>query len=99
LFFANKSDLPKALTPAQISEALELNKLTDRPWNIVSDTDRQRRGQAGEIDESVTHGRVTHRLVLLLCPVALLSLTSASNALTGSGLEPGVKWLSGHLPK
>ncbi len=35
LFFANKSDLPKALTPAQISEALELNKLTDRPFNIV----------------------------------------------------------------
>ena len=35
LFFANKSDLPKALTPAQISEALELQKLT-RPWNIVS---------------------------------------------------------------
>ena len=56
LFFANKSDLPKALTPAQISEALELNKLTDRPWNIV-----------------------------------------ASNALNGTGLEPGVKWLSTHL--
>ena len=58
LFFANKSDLNKALTPAQISEALELNKLTDRPWNIV-----------------------------------------ASSALTGAGLEPGVKWLSSHLPK
>jgi len=58
LFFANKSDLPKALTPAQISEALELNKLTDRDWNIV-----------------------------------------ASNALNGTGLEPGVKWLSQHLPQ
>jgi hypothetical protein len=58
LFFANKSDLPKALTPAQISEALELNKLTDRDWNIV-----------------------------------------ASNALNGTGLEPGVKWLSSHLPQ
>jgi len=58
LFFANKSDLPKALTPAQLSEALELNKIADRPWNIV-----------------------------------------ASNALTGMGLEAGIKWLSTHLPK
>lgn len=35
LFFANKMDMPKALTPAQVSEALELNKITDRPWHIV----------------------------------------------------------------
>lgn len=56
LFFANKMDLPKALTPAQLSEALELSKLSDRPWNIV-----------------------------------------ASNALTGAGLETGVKWLTTHL--
>ena len=58
VFFANKSDMPKALTPTQISEALELAKLTDRQWNIV-----------------------------------------ASNALTGTGLDVGVKWLSSHLPK
>ena len=38
LFFANKCDLPKALTPAQISEILELSKLQDRPWNILYDT-------------------------------------------------------------
>jgi hypothetical protein len=35
LFFANKSDLPKAYLPENISQALELNKLTDRPWNIM----------------------------------------------------------------
>jgi len=36
LFFANKMDMPKAVSPAQISELLELNKLVDRPWNIVA---------------------------------------------------------------
>ncbi len=57
LFFANKMDLPKSLTPAQVSEALELSKITDRPWQII-----------------------------------------ASNALNGTGLEEGIKWLSAHLP-
>jgi ADP-ribosylation factor-like protein 6 len=38
LFFANKSDLPKALTPQQISEALELTKLIDRKYSITSVT-------------------------------------------------------------
>lgn len=58
LFFANKMDLPKAFTPSQISEALELNKLTERSWQIV-----------------------------------------ASDALKGTGLEEGIKWLSAHLTK
>mmetsp|Transcript_16549 Transcript_16549/g.23240 ORF Transcript_16549/g.23240 Transcript_16549/m.23240 type:complete len:180 (+) Transcript_16549:22-561(+) len=35
LLFANKKDRPKALTPAQISEAIGLGKITDRPWTIV----------------------------------------------------------------
>jgi ADP-ribosylation factor-like protein 6 len=35
LFFANKMDKPKALSPEAISEALELSKITDRPWQIV----------------------------------------------------------------
>ncbi len=35
LFFANKMDLPKAFTPSQISEALELSRLTERSWQIV----------------------------------------------------------------
>jgi ADP-ribosylation factor-like protein 6 len=58
LFFANKMDLPKSLTPAQVSEALQLPNLTDRPWHIV-----------------------------------------ASNALAGTGLQEGIKWLSEHLPQ
>ena len=57
LFFANKMDLPKAMTAEQISTALELHKLGTRPFTIV-----------------------------------------ASNALTGGGLDEGVKWLSGRLP-
>lgn len=57
LFFANKMDVPKALTPDQISEALELHKLQTRPWTIM-----------------------------------------ASNALTGTGLDDGIKWLSMKLP-
>jgi len=37
LFFANKMDLSKSLSPAQISEALELPKLlADKTWNIVA---------------------------------------------------------------
>ena len=36
LFFANKLDVPKAMAADQISEALELHKLSDRPWTIVA---------------------------------------------------------------
>ena len=36
LFFANKSDVAKGMTAAEISEALELHKLSDRPWTIVA---------------------------------------------------------------
>jgi len=58
LVYSNKMDLAKALTPAQISETLDLPKLiTAQPWTIV-----------------------------------------ASNALTGQGLDEGIKWLSQHLP-
>jgi len=54
LFFANKMDLPKALTPAQVSDQLELpNTIKGKSWKIV-----------------------------------------ASNALTGQGLEEGMKWFS-----
>jgi len=56
LFWANKMDLPKALTPSQISEALELTKITDKTWTIV-----------------------------------------ASNAITGEGLERGMRWLEDQL--
>ena len=36
LFFANKKDLPRARTQAEISEALDLTSITDRPWHIVT---------------------------------------------------------------
>jgi ADP-ribosylation factor-like protein 6 len=56
LFFANKMDIPKALTAAEVSKILALEKIADRPWRLV-----------------------------------------ASNALTGQGLEEGMKWLSAHV--
>ena len=56
LFFANKTDLPQAMTADAVSQQLELHKMTQRPWTIV-----------------------------------------ASNALTGAGLDDGIKWLSGKL--
>lgn len=37
LFYANKMDLPKSLTPAQLSELLELNQVcASREWTIVA---------------------------------------------------------------
>ena len=36
LFFANKMDLPTALLPPEISVALRLEDLKDRPHNIVA---------------------------------------------------------------
>lgn len=94
LFFANKSDLPKALTPAQISEALELQKLT-RPWNIVSEhTHNVDRQQGAAIRSllllpSFSHSRLGFVMIACVC--------RASNALNGTGLEEGVKWLTKHL--
>lgn len=36
LFYANKSDLPQALSVEQISNALELNAIKQHPWHIQS---------------------------------------------------------------
>lgn len=36
LFFANKMDLPKALTAAEVSKVLGLDRITDRPYRIMS---------------------------------------------------------------
>ena len=35
LFYANKKDLPTALSPADIAGALGLDAIKDRPWQIV----------------------------------------------------------------
>lgn len=56
LFFANKMDMPGSQGPNEFVELLELSKMTDRNWQIMS-----------------------------------------SNALTGEGLEDGMKWLIGKL--
>eukprot|EP00798_Chlamydomonas_sp_ICE-L_P008609 gene8608-34049_t len=35
IFFANKKDLPAALSPAEIAQALQLGSIKDHPWQIV----------------------------------------------------------------
>lgn len=35
LFFANKKDLPTAVSPADIAAQLNLEAIKDRPWQIV----------------------------------------------------------------
>lgn len=36
LFFANKMDLPTALTPVECVNQLELDTITDKPWHIAA---------------------------------------------------------------
>lgn len=36
LFFANKMDVPGAMTPEIVAEELELDKVRDKPWHIQS---------------------------------------------------------------
>ena len=35
LFFANKMDLPTALSPVECVQQLELDKVDDKPWHIA----------------------------------------------------------------
>ena len=35
VFFANKMDLPTALTPVECVQQLELDKILDKPWHIA----------------------------------------------------------------
>ena len=36
MFFANKMDLPTALSPVECVQNLQLDKITDKPWHIAS---------------------------------------------------------------
>jgi ADP-ribosylation factor-like protein 6 len=58
LFFANKQDLPSALSAQECSEVLKLHAVKEKSWTIV-----------------------------------------ASNALTGEGIEEGIKWMSQNIQK
>ncbi|KAG7390243.1 hypothetical protein PHYPSEUDO_008381 [Phytophthora pseudosyringae] len=58
LFFANKMDLPNALTPVECMQLLELDNLGSKSWHIT-----------------------------------------ASNAVTGRGVEEGVEWLADQFAK
>ena len=41
IFFANKMDVPGALTPVECSQQLELERISDRPWHIAHATSVQ----------------------------------------------------------
>ncbi|KAG6599754.1 ADP-ribosylation factor family [Phytophthora cinnamomi] len=58
LFFANKMDLPNALTPVECMQMLELDNLGSKSWHIT-----------------------------------------ASNAVTGRGVEEGIEWLADQFAK
>ena len=34
LFFANKMDLPSALTPVECAQAMKLDEIKDKPWQV-----------------------------------------------------------------
>ena len=36
IFFANKMDIPGALTPEECMEELQLDKIRDKPWHIAA---------------------------------------------------------------
>ena len=36
LVFANKQDLPTALTASEVAQALQLDSIKDKPWQITS---------------------------------------------------------------
>ena len=36
LFFANKIDIPGSLTPDQCMDELDLYKIREKPWHIIS---------------------------------------------------------------
>jgi ADP-ribosylation factor-like protein 6 len=36
VFFANKMDLPTAITPVECCRKLELEKIVDKPWHIAA---------------------------------------------------------------
>ncbi len=44
LVFANKQDLGLALDPQEITEALKLNNITDRKWNIMACSAKKNEG-------------------------------------------------------
>jgi signal recognition particle receptor subunit beta len=95
LFLANKMDVPGAAVPVDITRALELTNIVNRPWTI----------QYVHIDAPLSaHNAASLSLSLSVCVCATLHLTTfprtrATNALSGEGLEAGISWLADKLPK
>mmetsp|Transcript_32733 Transcript_32733/g.101333 ORF Transcript_32733/g.101333 Transcript_32733/m.101333 type:complete len:119 (-) Transcript_32733:468-824(-) len=55
IFFANKMDIPGALTPLECSQQLELERISDRPWHIASSNGLTGAGIAEGMDWLASH--------------------------------------------
>ena len=73
-------DLPGALNYQEVSNELELSSIIDREWTIVF------------VSPHLLSSHFT--ISFFLSPrLSLSSMTRPSNALTGEGIDDGVKWL------
>ncbi|KAF7321320.1 hypothetical protein MKEN_00652200 [Mycena kentingensis (nom. inval.)] len=101
LVFANKQDLPGAMSPAEVTEKLGLHKMKDRSWYVHpryvaaldADHDAVRTGGAlGRNSRQCYRPVEQTRRVLTLAAVPPVSV--ARCATTGEGLFEGLQWLS-----
>ncbi len=76
-------DVPTALSPVECMGMLDLAKITDKPWHIRCDC---------ALSPSLGLA-LTRNLLRTVLP------RSASNAVTGDGVEEGVQWLAEQLRK
>jgi len=61
LFFANKMDLPSALTPVDCMQILELERISDKPWHITSSNALTGQGVTDGISWLADHVRQNHK--------------------------------------
>lgn len=110
VFFANKMDLPTALTPVECVQQLELDKIQDKPWHIAcagaptapvilsaprlactraaAGSGQRARMRPLPSDDAALTGAICRRP----CCVR-----SASNALSGEGVDEGIAWLGDQM--
>ena len=99
LFFANKMDLPTAESPVNCVQQLSLDKITDKPWHITCAAARRRappRAAARRRRRAPPPPRAPG-------PAPLTARRppprSASNALTGEGIQEGISWLGDQMAR
>lgn len=89
IFFANKMDVPGALTPVECSQQLELERISDRPWHIAHALPAQ----------STLPSRFCLFVVFyqVFSSISTFRLLRSSNALIGTGIDEGLEWLASHV--